>query len=366
MAKRLEDRIKGVFTWFKDQITSYPYLLMTTIGVLLVGYLLIVRLGLRALDWADWTGLGPHISPDNSYYRPAKTLWDFLDLLIIPMVLAIGAWALNKTEREAEREAAEKRAKTDRKIARDQQRQATLQAYYDRMTELLLKEKLLNSSEDEPVRTVARTITLATLRGLDKERKGQLVQFLYKANLLNGILHLEGADLSKANLWQANLNGVNLYRVDLSRADLSGADLNGAILSEAYFVWTNLSGADLVETDLRGAVLRDADLRSANLSKACLSGSDLIEANLSGANLSGADLHEAILWNADLSGADLSRADLRRSSLSRADWSRADLSGAKLRLATYSADTQWPEGFDPIAAEVILVDETVELEEDTA
>ena len=52
-------------------------------------------------------------------------------------------------------------------------------------------------------------------------------------------------------------------------------------------------------------------------------------APLSGANLSGADLH----------GADLSRANLRR---------------ANLEEAAAGEGTIWPNGFDPVAAGVII------------
>ncbi len=59
-----------------------------------------------------------------------KTLWDWLQLLIIPAVLAVGGYIINLTisrsEQEAtkrraqsEREAVEKRAETEREIALD-------------------------------------------------------------------------------------------------------------------------------------------------------------------------------------------------------------------------------------------------------
>jgi len=60
-----------------------------------------------------------------------KALWDWMELLIIPLVLAIGAFFLNQSERETERE-----------TAKDRQQEAALQAYIDNMSELLLKEKL--------------------------------------------------------------------------------------------------------------------------------------------------------------------------------------------------------------------------------
>jgi len=114
-----------------------------------------------------------------------------------------------------------------------------------------------------------------------------------------------------------NLSGANLTGVDLRETDLSWAILRGAILT----------GVNLSETDLRYANLRGADLR---------------KANLSGANLNLADLREASLTKANLSKAYLFGADLRG----------ADLSDAK-----YNSETKWPEGFDPEAAEAVLVED---------
>jgi len=86
-------------------------------------------------------------------YQPGKTLWDWLQLLIIPVVLAIGGFWLNQlqksreertTEQRAktEREAAAKRDQTERDIALDNQRETALQEYIDKLSELLLKEHL--------------------------------------------------------------------------------------------------------------------------------------------------------------------------------------------------------------------------------
>src|SRR5262245_46064880 len=93
-----------------------------------------------------------------------KTLWDWMQLLIIPLVLGIGAFFLNRSERQNERE-----------IERDRQQEAALQGYIDRLSELLLKEALLSSEQNEEVRNVARIRTLAVLRGLDSKRKALVV-----------------------------------------------------------------------------------------------------------------------------------------------------------------------------------------------
>ncbi len=77
-------------------------------------------------------------------------------------------------------------------------------------------------------------------------------------------------------------------------------------------------------------------------------------ADLSGVNLSGADLSGADLSGADLSRARLTRADLARANLRGANLTRTNLRGANLKGAVADTDTQWPEGFGPVAAGVII------------
>jgi uncharacterized protein YjbI with pentapeptide repeats len=224
--------------------------------------------------------------------QPGKTLWDLLQLLIVPLVLAIGGLWFNQiqkgreqraideradrekreTEQRAktERKAAEQQAKLERELTRDNQREAALQAYLDKMSELLLHEKLQNSEENE-VRNIARTRTLTVLHRLDPIRKASVIQFLYESGLID-------KDKCIISLNQADLSGIDLFAVTLSGANFSGANLNNASL-----IAVTLSGANF-----SGAIINKA-------------------------NLNGADLCKAILCKAILNGADLSDADLRRS-----------------------------------------------------
>ena len=93
-----------------------------------------------------------------------KTLWDWLEMLVIPLVLAFGAFYLQRSERAVERKAAQDRSNLERELTTDRQQEAALQAYLDRMTELLLEEDFFQS---EKVLNVARIRTLTVLRGLD-------------------------------------------------------------------------------------------------------------------------------------------------------------------------------------------------------
>lgn len=256
-----------------------------------------------------------------------KTLWDWMELLIIPLVLAFGAFWLNRSERDVERQTAENRSKLEREIATDRQQEMALQSYLDRMSDLLLEKKLRTAKSDE-VRNVARMRTLTVLRGLDPTRKGFVLRFLYEGNLIaskNTIVELKGGDLRKADLSGANLSEAALSGVVLSDANLIYSFLQNANLSDARLSDARLSNVDLSGADLSSATLSNADLSAATLSDADLSGAYLSDANLRGANLSGGNLRGAYLGNAKLNYADLSDADLSVATLSDADLSSASL-----------------------------------------
>ena len=231
------------------------------IGIIVLTVVIVLIVAGYIFNW-DWTGLNG--------YNKAKTLWDWLQLLIIPVVLTIGGFWLNQIQTSRQEQAAEQRVEVERSIARDIRRETALPDYIDKMSELLIEKNLRSSQAGDEIRIIARSRTLIALRELDADRKGSLLRFLYEARLINkdekeGILNLTGADLSAAQL-----SGV-----DLSRAKLSGADLGVA----------NLYGANLSDADLRGCNFGEAIMTRANLSGADLSDADLSRANLSGANL---------------------------------------------------------------------------------
>jgi uncharacterized protein YjbI with pentapeptide repeats len=272
-----------------------------------------------------------------------KTLWDWMELLIIPTFLAFAVFLLNKSQKETElllaeirhyedQEVAQKKAALDRELAKDKQQQETLEVYFDRMTSLLLDKNLRTSQEGDEVRSIARTLTLTALRGLDETRKSLVVQFLYESGLINrqSILDMSLADLRKINLKYAKLDWISLPKANLRGANLQSASLIGA---NFYF-------ADLDEADFSWANLTNANLRAG------LSGADLAAARLDGSTLDGANLQGAKLINASLIGASLRHANLkfvddlggpspgnlRKADLFLSDLTGADLYGAKVDL----------------------------------
>src|SRR5207244_12583093 len=123
----------------------------------------------------------------------------------------------NQIQTSREQKVAENRAQTEREIASDNQREAALQDYIDKMSGLLLHEDLRKSSEDTEVRRLATLQTLTTLPRLDGKRKGSVLLFLYEAGRIdksNPIVLFGAAGLNAADLrgcdW-SGLSGASLH-----------------------------------------------------------------------------------------------------------------------------------------------------------
>ena len=280
---------------------------------------------------APWTGFGKPAADTLQ----AKTLWDWMNLLLVPLILAFGVLFLHRSKREIERQHIKEHAVLEHEIATDNQQEEALQAYFDRIIELVLKDKLSKFSPEE-VRNAARTRTLSVLRRLDAKRKGMVILFLKDSGLIDreAVVDLCGADLTGVSLTLANLS-----RTNLSGADLSGANLQDANLSKSFLGETNLHGANLGSANLAGA-----DLFEANLSNAVLNQTNLSKANLTGADLSGVNLNVGDLVGANLRGAKLLGADLREADLSQADLSGTEITESELEKAKSLEGATMPDG----------------------
>ena len=231
--------------------------------------------------------------------RSGKTLWNWLELLIVPLALAAVGFAFTaaqsardnrRDDRRAEidRTLADRRAAADRALAQDRQREETLQTYLQQMSDLLLERHLASTRLGAQQRVLASTLTLTVLRRLDGERKGVVLRFISDAQLINSEdpkLTLDGADFRGAIMDGAALDHPHLVRVDLrgasfrsalllfgdfKSADLRGADFSNTIQDYSSFTATCLSGATFAQATLTkpsffGLFGHDIDFRGANI-----------------------------------------------------------------------------------------------------
>jgi uncharacterized protein YjbI with pentapeptide repeats len=247
----------------------------------------------------DWTEFGE------------KTAWDWMQLLIIPVVLAAGAFWFNSAQNAQQRETENRRAQAQVDVQEQSAQDAALQAYLDEMGTLLIDKGLLSSKEGDEVRTLARTRTLAVLRRVDVARKRSVMLFLAETGLASSTSH-NAKNVGSNTGGEVGSNAQQI--VILAEAELSGVDLRAIDLPQAHLAVANLSGADWSNSDLVQVELAGANLSGAYLSKTKLTG-----ANMPNTDLSNTDLREADLSNANLSGADLSDADLSGADLTDAE-----------------------------------------------
>lgn len=319
---------------------------------------------------ASWTGFGEisRRKDASTDVQHAKTLWDWLQLCVIPAVLAIVGFLLNRGEKRRDQSLAEMRTAADRELATDRNREASLQTYLTEITNLLLSGRLRavtgdikpESAEEDTIRAnlAVRVRTLTILPTLDPQRRASVLRFLAELHLIDdhhSIIPLDDADFRGVAAEGFNLQGVNLSHVLLDGANLSASNLRHAYLAGASIQYVNLSdacieSASLVNAKLQGSCLDNARCSGANFINADLSGvsargahfddrdfltkvidrkTNLDAANLSGANLDGATFEGASAKEANFSSASANGVDFRRANLQGCNFDGASTRGAR-------------------------------------
>src|SRR6266571_6803910 len=116
----------AIMLWFSSLWRQVKQHLVT---VLVIAAILAVAIALIIIGYRfDWTGF-------NGNSKSGKTLWDWLNLLgvlAVPVVVGFGAvWFTTRQGKVADAE------------NKDNQRETALQAYIDKMSELMLVHNLL-------------------------------------------------------------------------------------------------------------------------------------------------------------------------------------------------------------------------------
>ncbi|WP_081417844.1 pentapeptide repeat-containing protein [Microcystis aeruginosa] len=190
-----------------------------------------------------------------------KTLWDWLQLLIIPLMLALGAFYLNSASESSR--------------VQEQIKQEILTDYFSKMQDLIVETKKIkqtpgskeSNSEERLLlefRPTAQALTLSVLEQLDGKRKGKVITYLAESQLINKIDPL------------IQLGGANLQKLELK--------------GRQVFSSINIVGANMTATELSDILISDSDLSTVNLTEAVLQDVTFENSNLSGINLDGASL----------------------------------------------------------------------------
>src|SRR5690348_9451424 len=88
--------------------------------------------------------------------RRTRSLWDWLQLLLVPVILIAGLLWLNVQQNQTSVVLGKQQQTDALKIAQEQQQMTLLTNYMDRISDMLLHEKLLHSATIDDVRIVAQ------------------------------------------------------------------------------------------------------------------------------------------------------------------------------------------------------------------
>lgn len=221
----------------------------------------------------EWTGFGTYENIQGKIRY--KTLWDWLELIIIPISIGLFVWVFKEFEKEEN-----KRAELEKS------RDATLDSFMKIMSELLIQNDLACNPDQKKIAIVRTRINMC-LAQLDGYRKGLILQFLYESNLID----IE----PKLKLLGANFNNVVLNNIVLVNAEIRGAYFDNSYINSANLQGVVLNSCSFKNSDFTGSQMINADLGYTNLTNAKLKNMDLTKIDFEGANLTSADLSESII-----------------------------------------------------------------------
>lgn len=237
-----------------------------------------------------------------------KSFWDWLQLLIIPLMLALGAFYLNS--------AADFR---DYQIAQEQKHQEILTDYFSKMQDLIVETKKSkqtpgskeSNSEERLLtefRPTARALTLSVLEQLDGKRKGKVITYLAESQLITA------NNDNPSSLPEIKLNGANLKKIVLENVDLygiidmknKGQIINGIEINNANMEGANLSQVNLFKSNLSGSNLKNATLENVDFTGSIMVGSRFITGQIIDVNFTDVRLGKSIFDNVKLENITIS------------------------------------------------------------
>jgi hypothetical protein len=310
-------------------IAALPYVIPVALLLGLAIAITLVAIGGYMYKWG-WTGFA------------GKTLWDWMKLLIVPLILAVGGLLITQMERlnsaraqeldrerlevdrqqtQAQLRQTEQRLELDRERAEQERRLTQEGQITDRFTRAIDQ---LGATDVEGRRILEiRTGAVYALERISRESTkdyGPITEILTAyvrvyapwppyvdrtpeapivlAADIQAILtvlgrraedHLFGQYRIPLDLYRTDLRGSDLERADLERVDLHQTNLHQANLHQANLHQANLQRGYLRGANLRETSLEEAELRASDMEEALLDSANLNGANLQGARLSGAE-----------------------------------------------------------------------------
>lgn len=236
-----------------------------------------------------------------------KTLWDWLQLLIIPLMLAVGAFYLNSASESSR--------------VQEQIKQEILTDYFSKMQDLIVETKKVKETsgykeshpKDQEVRLLpefkptAQALTLSVLEQLDGKRKGKVITYLAESQLIT-VDNNKPSTEPEVKLYGINLDDIELgnkgQRNSLNEDEMTIIDK--IKIKNANMKRANLSGLQLLYSELNGSNLENATLENVNFTGSIMIGSRFINGKITDVDFTDVRLGKTIFDNVKLENITIS------------------------------------------------------------
>ena len=311
-----------------------------------------------------------------------RTLWDWFELLIFPIALALFAYYLNNYQKKMEHKIAEERFNLERELRKDYERENLLRKFFDDINYLLTEKNLMSSPVDSTERSIARNKTLTTVRELDGVRKGKLFEFLFDSKLIsieNCIVDLSSADFSNTvlnnyifekivlkhvNFLGSNLNGIfiidsnisisNFNKSNLENMSFSGSSINRCTFNKSNLSSTYFDGAKITNSYFNNSIMKYATFSLAKIKRSKFIESDLHYGEFDGTEIYSSQFDKSVFENSVFSqsnvcfsrfhSSNLKNANFDFSNLSKIDFTNAIMGDDWNRNCSTQMDITLPDG----------------------
>lgn len=204
-----------------------------------------------------------------------KTLWDWLDLLIIPASIGLIGWLYKDYEKSK-----------DEKKEQENKYSEILESYFKAISDLITKENLLDINNNNTSKKIARSRTILAIENLDGERKGQVLQFLFELDLI---------DTNKIDLLGANLANIQCDGIVLKNLTINGVHFGNSSFENSF-----LENCKFIACDFSNSTFLGASFQNVDFSYSKLNNCNFQYIDLTTLNLEGVELHRANISNSKI------------------------------------------------------------------
>jgi uncharacterized protein YjbI with pentapeptide repeats len=274
---------KDIWGWVKDNLITFLFLILLFTLIL---YIIISRYLFGFTVWLDFTGFS------------GKSLWEWLDLLGAPILIAFIAWRfeVSQTKREHFRISEENKIShslEDKKldITKKQIRFSILNNALDEIYNIKATNDIdILENAEGSIKDLARSKILSTILMLDSIRNRIFFDYLQSTK-------------ATIDFSESKLNFTKLVDCDLTKLNFSNSELRKALCRN-----TIIDGTDFRNAKLNGADFLGAKGNNTNFSCAVIMGAEFGSSKLSHAKFIKAEIQGVSFERADLSFADFTDA----------------------------------------------------------